>query len=105
MIPSLDDFVGGDREKLLMCAIRALKKYLSQMEQCNPASPTSSFRCLIVRNGCPETPLHFGLNWSLAMHMHMFLRRTADCLESGLMKFGRLPRHCHLGRAAIHQVL
>ena len=32
-VPSLDDFVGGDRDELLLCPIRALRKYLSQMEQ------------------------------------------------------------------------
>ena len=35
-ILSLDDFVDGDIDKLLLCLIRALKKYLSWMEQCCP---------------------------------------------------------------------
>ena len=33
---SLDDFVGGDRDKLLLCPIWALWKYLSQTEQYRP---------------------------------------------------------------------
>ena len=32
-VPSLDDFVGDDRDELLLCPIRALRKYLSQTEQ------------------------------------------------------------------------
>ena len=33
---SLDDFAGGDRGKLLLCLIRALRKYLTRMEQYRP---------------------------------------------------------------------
>ena len=36
MNPSVDDFVGGDRGKLLMFPIRALKRYLLRMEQYCP---------------------------------------------------------------------
>ena len=32
-IPSVDDFVGGDHEELLLYPIRALHKYLARMEQ------------------------------------------------------------------------
>ena len=35
-IPSLDNFVGGDRDKMLLCSPRILKKYLSQMDQYLP---------------------------------------------------------------------
>ena len=35
-VPSLDDFVGDDRDELLMCPIRALRRYLSRMEQYRP---------------------------------------------------------------------
>ena len=35
-VPSLDDFVGDDRDELVMWFIRALRKYLSRMEQCRP---------------------------------------------------------------------
>ena len=35
-IPSLDDFVGGDQDELLLCSIRSLRKYLSQTEQFRP---------------------------------------------------------------------
>ena len=34
---SLDDFVGGDRDELLLCPIRTLRKYLSQIEQYCPS--------------------------------------------------------------------
>ena len=35
-VPSLDDFVDGDRGELLLCSIRDLRKYLSWMEECRP---------------------------------------------------------------------
>ena len=35
-VPSLDDFVGDDIDELLMCPIRALRKYQSRMEQYRP---------------------------------------------------------------------
>ena len=35
-VPSLDDFVGDDRDELLLCFICALLKYLSRMEQYHP---------------------------------------------------------------------
>ena len=36
MVPSLDDFVDGDRDEHLLCPIRVPYKYLSQMEQYRP---------------------------------------------------------------------
>ena len=36
-IPSLDDFVGGERDELLLPPIRGLRKYLARMEQYCPA--------------------------------------------------------------------
>ena len=36
LVPSLDDFVGDDRDELLLCPIRALRKYLSWTEQYYP---------------------------------------------------------------------
>ena len=35
-VPSLDDFVDGDRDELLLCPIRVLWKYLSRTEQYHP---------------------------------------------------------------------
>ena len=35
-VPSLDDFVGGDRDKLLLCPITALRKYLAQPRKYYP---------------------------------------------------------------------
>ena len=35
-VPSLDDFIVGDRGKVLLRPIRALRKYLTQMEQYHP---------------------------------------------------------------------
>ena len=37
-IPSLTDFVEGDRGEMLLCAIRASRKYLSRTKQYHPAS-------------------------------------------------------------------
>ena len=36
MIPSLDGFVDGDRDELLLCSISALRKYMSRTEQYCP---------------------------------------------------------------------
>ena len=33
MVPSLAEFVCDDRDEMLLCPIRDLKKYLSRMEQ------------------------------------------------------------------------
>ena len=33
MIPSLADFADGDRDEMLFCPIRAIKRYLKRMEQ------------------------------------------------------------------------
>ena len=38
-VPSLDDFVDRDRGELLLCLIRAVKKYLSKTEPYRPAFP------------------------------------------------------------------
>ena len=35
-VPSLDDFIGDDRDKLLLCPIQALRKYLLRTEQYCP---------------------------------------------------------------------
>ena len=32
-IPCLDDFMDVDRDEMLLCSIRAFRKYLSSMEQ------------------------------------------------------------------------
>ena len=35
-IPALDIFMGGDRDELLLCPIKAFRKYLARMEQYCP---------------------------------------------------------------------
>ena len=32
-VPSLDDFMGGNRDELHLCPVRALKRYLARTEQ------------------------------------------------------------------------
>ena len=39
-VPSLVDFMTEDRDKMLLCPISALKRYLSKTEQLRPACST-----------------------------------------------------------------
>ena len=78
-IPSLDDFVDGDRDELLLCPMRALKKYPSWMEQYLPDISNQFVSATEKDEQGPETPFRFGLDWSLTMHMHLLLRRIVIC--------------------------
>ena len=72
MIPSLADFVDGDRDKMSLCTIRAVKRYLSRTELSRGTSAgqsCSGLNALVClsqwlreRSRCPETPFRFGLD-------------------------------------------
>ena len=63
-VPSLADFVDGNRDEMLLFPNRTLKRYLTIAKQFRPecAALVSSSRQLKGRNGCPEIPLGFGVN-------------------------------------------
>ena len=60
-IPSLDDFVDGDRDEFLLCPIRALCKYLSRSEQYHP-----DIKSLFLSTGTVEFRL-FGYHGALLL--------------------------------------
>ena len=87
--PSLDDFVDGDRDELLLYPIRSLRKYLSWAECTVLAFPIISSQRLRGRNGCPEMQFYFGLDQLSATHLSLLPRRIADPLGSRHTKSGR----------------
>ena len=42
-IPSLSDFVGGDRDEMLLCPVRCLREYIRRMEPLRPRSSSRLF--------------------------------------------------------------
>ena len=74
-VPSLDDFIVGDRDELLPCPIRALCKYLTRTEQCRPGIKGLFVSKGWHKNGCPITPFHFGYALWLPWLMHALWRR------------------------------
>ena len=61
-IPSLDDFVVGDRVEFLLCPIRAPKKHLAYTEQYCPEVSHLLVSVTKGSNGYPRALFCFGLD-------------------------------------------
>ena len=59
-VPFLDDFVDGDRDELLFCPIKALRKYLSRIEQYRPEIEGLFVSTGVRKCGCLVTPFLSG---------------------------------------------
>ena len=77
-VPSFDDFVGGDRDKMLLFTFKAVRKYLLEMEQFHQVVLTCSFQQLKERNGCPKTILF----WYMLVMQHAYGCTTNDDCKS-----------------------
>ena len=53
-----------------------------------------------LSDGCPETPFHFGVDWSSATLTGLFLMRIAGRSWSKPTNSGRLLHHYYLGGTA-----
>ena len=79
-ILSLDNFLDGERDEMLLCPISALSKHLPGWSSTVLGFPICSSHCVRGRNGCPETPFCFGLDRSSALHKGLLPLSTADWL-------------------------
>ena len=89
-VPSLDDFVDGDRDELLLCPIRALRKYLSWKKQYCPGIESLFVSTGVRKKRCLATPFLSGCSLSFHLHISWSPRRTVVSYGSGLMKSRRL---------------
>ena len=58
IVSSLSDIVDGDRDKMLLCPIGAVKKYLSRTEQFRPER-SSLFFSAIKKEWVPQNTILF----------------------------------------------
>ena len=77
-IPSSDDFVADDKDELLVCPIRARRKYLSHIEQYHPELSNLFFSATKRKKWRSRNTVRFGLDRSSAMHMGL-LPSQEDC--------------------------
>ena len=94
-IPSLDDFVVGDWDELLLCPIRA-RKYLARPEQDRLVFLASLYLRRRGRRGCPKTPSLSVSGLSSTLLILQLLQMNAEFLGSRNTRSGRSPHHCSL---------
>ena len=89
-IPLLDDFAGGDHDELLLllCPIRALKKYLARTEQylfgiSGLFTSTSQRKKRVSQN-----TTSFGSDWSSTMSAPLLLKKIVAIFGSRCTKYG-----------------
>ena len=89
-IPSLDDFLGDDRDELLQCPIGALRKYLSWMEHYCSEISILFVSTVERKKQVSQNIILLGLDWLSATCMVLLPRSIVKQLGSGYMKSGRL---------------
>ena len=78
----------GDKNKLMLCAISALRKYLSQMEQYRPG--ISNLFVLTAKRKKRVSLFDIGMDWPTATLMSLLLIRIAGWSGSRHTNSGRL---------------
>ena len=86
-VPSLDDFIGDDRDELLLCPIRVLPKYLSRTEQYR-----TGIEGLFVSAGCRKKRMSHNM-------ISFWLRSVISLTHASASE-----EDCHSLRVGVHEV-
>ena len=88
-VPSLDDFIGNDWDKLLLCRSRALRKYILQTEQFRPGIEGLFVSTGHVKKRISRNTISFWLCSVISLAHSSASEEDCRASESGLTKSGK----------------
>ena len=103
--PLLDDFVGGNRDEFLLCPIRALRKYLSRMEQYHSGIEGLLISTGMIKKRVCQNTISI---WLCSVISHAYLSASAeDCRDLWVRahEVRKVATSLLFGRCAVHPVL
>ena len=99
-ILSLENFVDGDRDELLFCPIKVLRKYLSRTEQYRSGIKGHFDFTGVRKKRVSQNTISSWLRSVISLRIRRSSRRTVESCGSGFIKLGMLLLPCCSGRTA-----